>query len=226
MSETLFRIHNVHYRYKLDGQWVPALNGVDAAITSGRVTCLSGPSGSGKSTLLNLLGLLDAPASGELTFQNRNVVEMSERERERLRLHELGFIFQSFNLFPALSAEENVEYFLAKQGVATADRKARTRDALSAVGILDQAKKRPNQMSGGQRQRVAIARALAKRPKVVLADEPTASLDRKNGQEVVSILKTLSRERGLTVLIASHDNLVLDEADVALKLRDGRVETA
>jgi len=220
---SLFQIQDLHYRYRLDGQWVPALNGVNAEIATGIVTCLSGPSGSGKSTLLNLLGLLDQPASGELSFQGQSVAALSEGAKEKLRLFQLGFIFQAFNLFPALSAEENVEYFLTKQGVTAGDRKARVRDSLEAVGVLDQAKKRPNQMSGGQRQRVAIARALAKQPKVILADEPTASLDRKNGQSVVELLKTLSRERGLSVVIASHDPLVLDQADARIDLRDGRL---
>jgi putative ABC transport system ATP-binding protein len=217
----VFEMNDLSYRYHFEGQLVPALNGVSGRIEPGKLTCLSGPSGSGKSTLLNLLGLLDKPSSGKLIFQGRDTSAMSERERENARLFDLGFIFQSFNLFPVLNARENVEYFLIKQGIPPAKRKELVESSLRAVGIWDQSEKRPNQMSGGQRQRVAIARALAKNPKVILADEPTASLDQKNGKEVIRILRQLSKDRNLTVLIASHDGMVIESADINVKLRDG-----
>lgn len=219
----LFSAKDIHYTYRLEGQAVRALNGVSLDLPTGKVVCLSGPSGSGKSTLLNLMGLLDKPTQGELYFAGQKMSSLKESEREAIRLFQMGFVFQSFNLFPALTAEENVEYFLVKQKLAKKERGERVKEALTAVGIWDQRKKFPHQMSGGQRQRVAVARTLAKKPKVILADEPTASLDQKNGREVIDVFKRLSREFGLAVIVASHDAMVMEQADHNVRMIDGTI---
>ena len=224
MSRPLFEIRDVRYDYRASGQVVSALAGVTLDLPRGQVVCLSGPSGSGKSTLLNLLGLLDVPKAGEMVFDGKPTTKLSEREKEKLRLHRLGFVFQAFNLFPTLTAEENVEYFLVKQGVPRAERRRRVEEALAAVGILDQRRKRPHQMSGGQRQRVAIARTLAKKPDLILADEPTASLDQRNGRELMEVLRGLRERFALSVVIASHDPMVIEKADRNVRMEDGRVK--
>ncbi len=220
---SLFSLTDVHYDYRASDQIVNALAGVTVEIPKAQVICLSGPSGSGKSTLLNVLGLLDKPRTGKFLFDGRDVGFLPEKEKEQIRLHRLGFVFQSFNLFPTLTAEENVEYFLIKQGVPRAERKRRVEEALAAVGIVEQRAKRPDRMSGGQRQRVAIARTLAKKPDVILADEPTASLDQRNGREVMEVLKSSSRSFGVGIVIASHDPMVIEKSDRNIRMEDGRV---
>ncbi|MEO5666840.1 MAG: ABC transporter ATP-binding protein, partial [Bdellovibrionota bacterium] len=182
--------------------------------------------GSGKSTLLNLLGLIESPQEGRLRLFGQDVALLSERDKNAIRRHKIGFIFQSFHLFNVLSAEENVEYFLHRQGVETSERKSRVEEALRAVGLWDHRKKRPLQMSGGQRQRVAIARAIAKRSEILIADEPTASLDQNTGREIMDLLAHLNKERGTTVVVSSHDPMVLSYIPKVIRLVDGRLENA
>jgi putative ABC transport system ATP-binding protein len=217
----IYRARDLHFQYWLDRHPVPALRGVSLEIHEGESLVLSGPSGSGKSTLLALLGLIEPVQAGSIRFLGEEVAAVSEDRRNQLRRHEIGFIFQSFQLFPTLSAEENVEYFLIRQGVPTLERKKRVKQALEAVGLWNRRQHRPLELSGGQRQRVAIARAAAKRPKVILADEPTASLDQQTGKEILAMLDVLRSELKTTLVIASHDPMVLERAGRVYRLADG-----
>jgi putative ABC transport system ATP-binding protein len=220
---TLYELRSVSHRYNLDGQRVQALHGIDLVVRKGEFMAIAGPSGSGKTTLLNVLGLLEPPCEGTVLFDGADVSRVSERERTLLRRERLGFIFQTFNLIPVLSAYENVEYFLLKRHVSQAEARQRVRESLDAVGISAQSDQRPNHMSGGQRQRVAIARALVRDAEVMLADEPTAALDQTTGQGVMDLMKRLNRERGVTFVFSTHDPRILSVADRVIQLRDGRV---
>ncbi|MEN9825875.1 MAG: hypothetical protein RI953_1620 [Pseudomonadota bacterium] len=223
-KEDLFEGRSISLNYQLGDVQVPALTNIDFKIQSGRFTCLAGPSGSGKSTLLNLLGLIEPLQKGDLSYFGKSLVGLPEAEMNRIRRHEIGFVFQSFHLIDVLSAEENVEYFLARQGKPAQDRATAARTALEWVGLSDHRHKRPQQMSGGQRQRVALARALAKNPKVIIADEPTANLDSKTGAEVLALLQRICREHGHSVVMASHDPQAIGLADRVIRLRDGRCQ--
>ena len=218
----IYRARDLHFQYWLDLHPVPALRGVSLEIQEGESLVLSGPSGSGKSTLLSLLGLIEPLQAGSLKFSGEEVATSSEERKNHIRRHQVGFVFQNFQLFPTLTAEENVEYFLIRQGVETLERKKRVKQALEAVGLWDRRGHRPLELSGGQRQRVAVARAAAKRPKVILADEPTASLDQETGREILSMLDRLRIEYGTTLIIASHDPMVLQRAERVYRLMDGR----
>jgi putative ABC transport system ATP-binding protein len=209
--------------FRLGQVLVPALRGVDLDVARGEVVALAGPSGSGKSTLLNLLGGIDAPDAGTLLLAGRDLGTLGERERTLLRRRQLGFVFQTFNLVPVLTAYENVEYPLWIAGVASAERRRRTRDALAAVGLAARLDHRPDQLSGGERQRVAVARALVHEPLAVLADEPTGNLDSTNGAQVLDLLLAASRERGMTVVVATHDPGVLARVPRRVRLRDGLI---
>jgi ABC-type lipoprotein export system ATPase subunit len=219
----LYEITRLSFSYQLGKQTVQALRDVDLQIMRGDFACLSGPSGSGKTTLLSVLGLIEPVQRGKVQFETGDLAALSEGEKNKLRRYRIGFVFQQFHLIPVLSAEENVEFFLTRQGVAKAERKQRVDEALAAVGLSAQRKQRPLEMSGGQRQRVALARAMAKRPDVVIADEPTASLDQKTGREIMSIFEELNRSRAVTLIIASHDPMVQGFARRQVKLRDGEV---
>lgn len=198
-----------------------ALDGVDLDIEAGELIALAGPSGSGKSTLLHLLGLLDSPTTGTLQFDGTATSHLSDRALTRIRRERIAFVFQSLNLMPVLTAAENVEYFLLRQGVANAPQLAR--EALEAVGLAKQRDQRASKLSGGQQQRVAIAQALARKPRVVLADEPTSALDHATGAEVIALLQQLNREQGVTVIFSSHDPKVLAAARRVVELEDGRL---
>lgn len=218
----LIEARDIHFQYWLDLIPVQALRGVSVQVSAGESIVLAGPSGSGKSTLLSLLGLIESPQQGEVLFSGKPVALMREAEKNRIRRFEVGFVFQSFQLFPTLTAAENVEYFLIQQGVPSGERRERVRQALEAVGIWDRRDHRPLELSGGQRQRVALARAAAKKPRVVLADEPTASLDQKTGSEIMSLFENLRREFDTAILVASHDPMVLERAERVVRLQDGR----
>jgi putative ABC transport system ATP-binding protein len=221
----LYRANGLSFEYHLDGQNWPALRGVSLAIRAGEFACLSGPSGSGKTTLLNILGLIEPIQGGEVLFGKLKLSALTEREKNEIRRHRIGFVFQSFQLFPVLSAEENVEYFLTRQGLKAPERKRRVREALESVGVWEHRAKRPLQMSGGQRQRVAVARALAKKPEVILADEPTASLDQETGRLLMETFRDLKQKFGITLIVSSHDSMVHRHADRVIRLLDGRMET-
>ena len=220
---SLYEVRAVSYHYGGNGQAVSALADVDLDVDAGEFLAIAGPSGSGKTTLLNLLGLLHTPDAGTIRLDGRDASTLGERERTRLRRERIAFIFQSLNLIPVLTAYENVEYVLLARSLPRAERCRRTRDALAAVGIADQADRRPQRMSGGQQQRVAIARALVRDVSVVLADEPTASLDQATGRAVIDLLKRLNRDRGITFIFSSHDPRILAAADRVVYLADGRI---
>jgi putative ABC transport system ATP-binding protein len=219
----LFEARTLAKSYRLGQVRVPALAGADLAVARGEVVALAGPSGSGKSTLLNLLGGLDVPDTGQAMFDGRDLAALSERDRTLLRRLRLGFVFQTFNLVPVLSAFENVEYPLWIAGVAEGERRRRAEAALAAVGLAGRLRHRPDQLSGGERQRVAIARALVHEPLAVLADEPTGNLDSTTGQQVLDLLLAANAERGTTLLVATHDPAVLARVPRRVRLRDGAV---
>jgi putative ABC transport system ATP-binding protein len=199
------------------------LNEVDLSIGKGEGVCLTGPSGSGKSTLLNLLGLIEAPQGGDLRFMDRPVHGMNEAELNDIRRFHIGFIFQDFQLIDVLSVYENVEFFLTRQQVPKNLRHERVEAALLDLGLWEHRFKRPNQLSGGQKQRVAVARALAKQPLVVVADEPTASLDSRTGRQLMENLKSIQEQRGVTLILASHDPMVMEFGLREIRMQDGRV---
>ena len=202
---------------------VPAIREVSLEIAPGEFVALQGPSGSGKTTLLNLLGLLDRPDRGTVHVEGRDAASMTEDDRSDLRRDRFGFVFQTFNLIPVLTAEENVGYPMALAGVGEGERRRRCRELLAAVGIAEKAEVRPDLLSGGQRQRVAIARALANAPAVVFADEPTANLDSETAEEILGLMRAMNASRGVAFLFATHDPRVVEQARRVVSLHDGRV---
>ena len=209
--------------YRMGASVVPAVRDVSLAIAPGEFVALKGPSGSGKTTLLNLLGLLDRPDAGLVRIEGRDGEAISEDERSDLRRDRFGFVFQTFNLIPVLTAEENVGYPMALAGVAADARRTRARELLASVGLSDKVGVRPDLLSGGQRQRVAIARALANGPSVVFADEPTANLDSHTAEEILDLMREINRSRGVAFLFATHDALVVSRARRVVTLHDGAV---
>ncbi|WP_420475786.1 ABC transporter ATP-binding protein [Noviherbaspirillum sp. ST9] len=209
--------------YHLDSVGVSALSDINLEIRSNRFTVISGPSGSGKTTLLNIIGCIDRPDQGELIVAGQDVGKLSDDAVSDFRARHLGFIFQTFNLLPVLTAYENVEYPLLLSRVPAAQRKQRVETLLEAVGLAGKGRHRPGQLSGGQRQRVAIARALAPSPQLVLADEPTANLDSHTGQAIISLMRQMQRDHKVSFVFSSHDPQVLAAADDVVKMRDGRI---
>jgi putative ABC transport system ATP-binding protein len=203
---------------------VPAVRGMSFSIEPGAFVSFVGPSGSGKSTILNMIGCLDRPSAGQLMVLGVDVAHLARRAAAEFRGDNLGFIFQDFNLIPVLSAAENVEFPLQMvQDWPALERRARVAELLEAVGISDQAGKRPDQLSGGQKQRVAVARALATRPKLVLADEPTANLDRDTALRIINLMKQMRDEFGTTFVFSTHDSKIVDAAEEIFTLEDGRL---
>jgi len=203
---------------------VQALRGVSLTIEPGEFTVIAGPSGSGKTTLLNLLGALDVPTEGRVFFEGQDLSTLSRRERARLRLYKIGFVFQAYNLIPVLTALENVEFVLLLQGVPERERRRRALEVLEQLGIGELAHKRPHEMSGGQQQRVAVARAVVSHPRLVLADEPTANLDSATGARLLDLMEQLNRTQGVTFVFSSHDPQVIERGRRLLRLHDGRIE--
>ncbi|NLM95879.1 MAG: ABC transporter ATP-binding protein [Firmicutes bacterium] len=203
---------------------VPALRGIDLKVESGEFTTLFGPSGSGKTTLLNLIGCLDRPTAGTILFDGQDLAALSKKELAMIRRKHIGFIFQSYNLIPVLTAYENVE-FAIRLVDQHSDRELRDKvmRILAAVGLEGLENRRPNELSGGQKQRVAIARALVKEPKLVLADEPSANLDSKTSDEVLAVMAKMNQELGTTFIFSTHDPLVMDYARRLLEIRDGLI---
>jgi putative ABC transport system ATP-binding protein len=218
---SLVAVKDVTKTYRLGTQTVVALDGVSMSVEAGEFLAVAGPSGSGKTTLLNLIGCLDTPSCGDIEIDGERVNGLSSGRRADLRARKLGFIFQTFNLIPVLTAWENVEYplLLTKR---TADG-ARVMTALEQVGLGDRVRHRPSELSGGQQQRVAIARALVTEPALVLADEPTANLDSKTGHEIVELMRRLNRERHTTFVFSTHDPRIMKAADRVLEISDGRL---
>jgi putative ABC transport system ATP-binding protein len=205
--------------------FVDALRGVDLTVARGEFVALVGPSGSGKSTVLNLIGGLDRPTSGQVWINGTELSASDERTLTQHRRRHVGFVFQSFNLLPRLTAEENVALPLMFSDVSERERRARARALLGRVGLEHRLEHRPTQLSGGEQQRVAIARALVAEPALLLADEPTGNLDTTTGAEIMALLKKLNQEGGLTLLVVTHDAEVAAFADRVIELRDGQVET-
>jgi len=213
---------NLSKTYQSGSVSVPALNNVSFAITSGSIVSFIGPSGSGKTTLLNLIGCLDRATSGRLEIAGTDTAKLDRKGGARFRGNTIGFIFQDFNMVPILTVYENVEYpLLMVRAAPAAERKKLVLELLDAVGMLDQKDKFPDQISGGQKQRAAIARALVTRPKIVLADEPTANLDHTTAHKVLSLLKKIRDDHGTTFIFSTHDPKIVDEAEVIYTLEDG-----
>ena len=223
-TPVLVRVENVSKVYQLGEQPVQALKHVNLNIEQGVFLAIAGPSGSGKSTLLNLIGCIDSPTSGRIHIADRDVSGKTPDELASLRGRSIGFIFQTFNLLPVLSAEENVEYPLLQfKELTTAERRRRVRHYIDLVGLSQLAHHRPNQLSGGQRQRVAIARALAVHPKIILADEPTANLDHRTGARILRLMRRINRTTGATFIFSTHDKRVIDMADRRVDIEDGEI---
>ncbi|HUL75012.1 MAG TPA: ABC transporter ATP-binding protein [Vicinamibacterales bacterium] len=222
MSDLIVRARHVTKTFGTGAREVRALKGVDLDVGAGEFVALVGPSGSGKTTFLNLIGALDTPTSGELTVLGRPIGALSKHERAELRLHALGFVFQAYNLVPVLTAIENVEFVLELQGVGAA-RRERAREVLDELGLADLANRRINELSGGQQQRVAVARAVAARPRLVLADEPTANLDGENAETLMHLMRQLNERYGMTFVFSTHDPRVVAHALRVVTLVDGKV---
>src|SRR3954467_836486 len=211
--------------YTLGNVVVPALRGVTLDVLGGEFLSIAGPSGSGKTTLLNLIGCVDTPTSGTVEVAGNDTRQLSERQLTDLRLHTIGFIFQSFNLVSVLSVLQNIELpLLLQRELGTAERRKRVMALLERVGIREYANHRPSELSGGQRQRVAIARALVARPQLVLADEPTANLDSVTGQNILDLMKELNRTEGTTFIFSTHDQKVMSYANAIVRLADGKFQ--
>jgi putative ABC transport system ATP-binding protein len=224
MTATVMALRDVRKTYHLGQHVIEALRGIDLSLQPGELLALTGPSGSGKSTVLNLCGLIDQPDSGEVELVGQNVARLSETERTLLRRDLLGFVFQSFNLIPVMTVAENVDYPLFLAGVPTRERRERVAAQLEAVGLAAHAEHRPDALSGGQRQRVAIARALVKRPRLVIADEPTASLDSHTGDQVLDLMRVSAHAHGAAFVIATHDTRLTSHCDRVVNLLDGRLQ--
>ena len=216
----LKKVEKTYHQGKID---VPALKGVDLLFEKGEFSTIFGPSGSGKTTLLNMIGCLDKPTGGDLYFDEKHLNEMSKKELAMLRRYNIGFIFQSYNLIPVLSAYENVEFAIRLTDVEQKEMRKKVMNLLESVGLGDMADRRPNELSGGQKQRVAIARALVKEPKLVLADEPTANLDSKTSDEVLEIMLKMNEKLNTTFIFSTHDPQVMDYASRLIEIKDGNI---
>ena len=222
----IVEVKNAKKEYLLGKTKVHALNGVNLDIHEKDFMCIIGPSGSGKTTLLNLIGCLDSPTSGEVClFDKYNVSTLNDTDATRLRRDNIGFIFQTFNLIPVLNVFENIEFPLIIQNQSAKERKKRVDAMIEDVGLQEFVKHKPDELSGGQRQRIAVARALITSPKLILADEPTANLDKENGHNIMEIMKRLNAEHGVTFIFSTHDQRVMEEARRIVVLSDGLVES-
>lgn len=223
MKKTVIDIHNVSKVYNPDTIPVPAVNNVHLHLERGEFTALVGPSGSGKTTLLNIIGGLDAPTEGRVVINDTDITALSPNQLIQFRLHNIGFVFQSYNLIPVLTARENVEFIMLLQGASKDERAHRVKELMQAVGLSDKMDVRPAQLSGGQQQRVAVARALASKPQFILADEPTANLDSKSATNLLDMMAQLNRDEGMTFIFSTHDTRVIERARRVITLVDGRV---
>ncbi|MDC7226363.1 MAG: ABC transporter ATP-binding protein [Spirochaetales bacterium] len=221
----MIKIDNVVKNYENGETEVKALRGVSLNIEKGEFTSIAGPSGSGKTTLLNLIGCIDRLDQGEITIKNEAVSKMNKVEKTKFRRKNLGFVFQTYNLIPVLSAYENVAFVLSLLDVSEAEVKQRTMDILKEVGLEGMENRKPSKLSGGQQQRVAIARALVKKPEIVLADEPTANLDSGTGEEILKLMKEMNEKHGTTFIFSTHDKMVMDYANRLVMLHDGQIQS-
>lgn len=223
---SLVRLENVSKIYRTNGIEFPALAGVTFFVDNGEFLSIAGPSGSGKTTALNIIGCLDKPSGGSIFLDEVDLSNKKSTKLANIRRHSIGFIFQTFNLIPILTAFENVEFPLILKGdMDQKERKALVEEILTDVGLKGFIHRKPSQMSGGQQQRVAIARALVKKPKLILADEPTANLDSKTGKEVLELMLQLNERTGATFIFSTHDKMVMDFAHRLIRLKDGQIES-
>lgn len=222
MAKEIVRMKNIVKSYPMGGEDQIILKGIDFHVNEGEFISILGPSGSGKSTLMNILGCLDRPTSGEYNLSGKSVTELSEKELTKIRSHEVGFVFQSFQLLPRLSALENVELPLIYAGIPTKERSRIAKEMLIRVGLEERLDYYPRQLSGGQQQRVAIARALSTNPSILLADEPTGALDQNTGKQVIHLFGELHQE-GRTIIMITHDEAIAKHADRVTRILDGRI---
>ncbi|GBE44923.1 lipoprotein-releasing system ATP-binding protein LolD [bacterium BMS3Bbin11] len=220
---TQVTVKHVSKLYQQNSIVVNALDSVDLAVNCGEFMALVGPSGSGKTTLLNIIGALDVPTRGQVWIQEQEIGRLQKSQLSRLRLQEIGFIFQEYNLIPVLSAVENVEYVMLLQGVPDKERRERAEGLLSEVGLEQYFHQRPSQLSGGQQQRVAVARAIVSQPAIVLADEPTANLDSRTGAALLDLMRDLNERHKTTFIFSTHDPMVMERARRIATLRDGKI---
>jgi putative ABC transport system ATP-binding protein len=218
----MIRLESIWKTFTMGDQSLHALRNVDETIASGEHVAIMGPSGSGKSTLLNILGCLDQPSRGKYFFDDRAIDQLGANELAEIRLHKIGFIFQSFHLVPRLTALENIELPMTLAKISRAERRERARETLRVMGLLDRADHRPAELSGGQKQRVAIGRAISLEPQILLADEPTGNLDTESGNQILEILEGLCA-KGMTLAVVTHDPRVARRSDRVLLLRDGEI---
>lgn len=221
----IVHLENVCRHYDQGKIVVKAVDDLNLTIQRGEFTTLSGPSGSGKTTVLNMIGGLDRPTSGKVWLEETDLTALSNSELSRLRRDKIGFVFQAYNLIPVLTALENAEFVLALQGIEKEEREQRVKKVLKQVGLEGLEHRRPDEMSGGQQQRVAIARAIVTHPEIVLADEPTANVDSHTAVELLDLMESLNRERGITFLFSTHDPQVMQRARRLIHLRDGNIES-
>lgn len=214
---------NLHKVYRESKVPVYALNGIDINFEEGEFTCIVGPSGSGKTTLLNLIGGLDEPTEGHIRINDTELEGLSRKQLTEFRLQHIGFVFQSYNLIPVLTALENVEFIMQLQGVKKKERQERAMELLEAVGLGDRANDRPGDLSGGQQQRVSVARALASKPRFILADEPTANLDSTSTSELLDIMMEMNKKYNTTFIFSTHDQRVVDKARRIVTIDDGKI---
>ena len=219
----MIKIENVSRNYKTGETVVKALKKVSLDIGAGEFLSIAGPSGSGKTTLLNLIGCIDAIDEGEITINGEKVTQMDKKEMTDFRRNNLGFVFQTYNLIPVLSAYENVAFVLSILNISEEETRSRTMELLKEVGLEGMEHRRPGKLSGGQQQRVAIARALIKNPQIVLADEPTANLDSKTGEEILKLMKAMNEKYKTTFIFSTHDQMVMDYASRLVLLHDGTI---
>lgn len=224
MAETVVKTEDVVKEYRMGTNVVRALDGINIEIARGEYISLMGPSGSGKSTLFNMIGALDGPTGGRVYIDGQDMSQLSRSQIAWFRCHRVGYIFQSYNLLPVMSALENVTLPMIFAGLSNRDRSKKGEELLNLVGLGDRIHHRPDELSGGQRQRVAIARAFANDPTIILADEPTANLDTITGREIIDLIRDLNRGKGVTVISATHDLKMLDVSDRIVDIRDGLVE--
>jgi putative ABC transport system ATP-binding protein len=223
-GEVVVHLERVARVYRQDSVAVRALDGIDLDIRRGDFAVLVGPSGSGKTTLLNMIGALDSPSEGRIWVAGTEITRLPKSSLSELRLRDIGFVFQEFNLIPVLSALENVEFVMLLQGVPAAIRRERSLALLIELGLAGLEDRRPAQLSGGQQQRVAVARAIAAEPSIVLLDEPTANLDSKAGAALMDLMRRLNAARGVTFVFSTHDPMVVERARRVIRMRDGRIE--
>lgn len=218
----MIKIEDMFKIYKMGPNKVYALNGISLNVKPNEFVSIVGPSGSGKSTLMNMIGCLDKPTSGQYSIDGKEVSKMKDNELADIRNNKIGFIFQSFNLLPKLTAVENVELPLVYMGIGRKERRKMAKEALERVGLGDRLEHKPTELSGGQQQRVAIARALSSKPPLILADEPTGALDTKSGEEIMGMIRELHDE-GKTIVLITHELYIAEQAERIIKLQDGKV---